>query len=209
MLDDVDYLGADKTKPRGAGKYEGGSTRRSSTSSRGVLAQTPPETLIVVVAHIPFRTYLDPADPAQNLTNREALFALFEGRRFTVSFSGHTHTTEHHYFGAADGWTGATEHHHHVLTALSGSWWSGPFDHRGVAVRRQPRRNAQRLPYPVGRRQFLQDALRPRQGAERPADAALGRQPLPRATSTGASASSARANCSARRSRARASAPPR
>ena len=25
-------------------------------------------------------------------------------------------------------------HHHHVLTAVSGSWWSGPYDHRGIAV---------------------------------------------------------------------------
>ena len=53
--------------------------------------------------------------------------------RFTVSFSGHTHTTEHHYLGATEGWSGAEPHHHHVLTAVSGSWWSGPFDHRGVA----------------------------------------------------------------------------
>jgi hypothetical protein len=134
MLDDVDYLGVDKAKPRGAGRYEGRVDATQLDFLRGVLAQTPPETLIVVVAHIPFRTYLDSANPAQNLTNREALFALFEGRRFTVSFSGHTHTTEHHYFAAADGWTGATDHHHHVLTALSGSWWSGPYDHRGVAT---------------------------------------------------------------------------
>ena len=133
MLDDVDYLGLDKAKPRGAGKYEGRIDAAQLDFVRAVLAQTPPETLIVVVAHIPLRTYFDPADPAQNLTNREALLALFEGRRHTVSFSGHTHTTEHHYFGPADGWNGAAEHHHHVLTALSGSWWSGPFDHRGVA----------------------------------------------------------------------------
>ena len=25
-----------------------------------------------------------------------------------MSFAGHTHTTEHHYFGAADGWNGAS-----------------------------------------------------------------------------------------------------
>ena len=52
---------------------------------------------------------------------------------FTVSFAGHTHTTEHHYFDAAEGWKGATPHHQHILTAVSGSWWSGPYDHRGVA----------------------------------------------------------------------------
>ena len=133
MLDDVDYLGVDKSKPRGAGKYQGRLDAPQLDFVRNILAHTPPDALIVLVTHIPFRTYLDPADPANNLTNRDALFALFEGRRFTVSFAGHTHTTEHHYFDAADGWRGGTPHHHHVLTALSGSWWSGPFDHRGVA----------------------------------------------------------------------------
>src|SRR5262249_19529923 len=39
-----------------------------------------------------------------------------------------------HYFGTEDGYTGATPHHHHVLTAVSGSWWSGPHDHRGIAA---------------------------------------------------------------------------
>src|ERR1700728_3824884 len=97
-----------------------------------VLAHTPDDTLVVVVMHIPINTFLD-NEPYQNLQGRDAFFALFEGRRYTVSFAGHTHTTEHHYYDAADGWKGATPHHHHVLTALSGSWWSGPYDHRGVA----------------------------------------------------------------------------
>jgi hypothetical protein len=48
--------------------------------------------------------------------------------------SGHTHTTEHHYFSAEDGFAGPSSHHHHVMTAVSGSWWSGPYDHRGIAV---------------------------------------------------------------------------
>jgi hypothetical protein len=54
--------------------------------------------------------------------------------RPSLSLSGHTHTTEHHYLDATEGNSGATPHHHHVMTAVSGSWWSGPFDHRGVAV---------------------------------------------------------------------------
>jgi hypothetical protein len=133
MLDDVDYLGIDPTKPRGAGKYEGRLDQPQLDFIGGVIAHTPPDTLVVIFAHIPMRNYLDPVDPANNLTNLPALFALLAGRRYTVSFSGHTHTTEHHYFGAEDGWRGEGQHHHHVLTAVSGSWWSGPFDHRGVA----------------------------------------------------------------------------
>jgi hypothetical protein len=133
MLDDVDYLGTDPTKPHGAGKYEGRLDATQLEFIRNVLAHTPPELLIVMVMHIPLNNYLDPGMAYDMLNNRDQLFALFEGRRFTVSFSGHTHTTEHHYFDAADGWKGEMPHHHHVLTAVSGSWWSGPYDHRGVA----------------------------------------------------------------------------
>ena len=132
MLDNVDYLGIDPGKPRGAGKYEGRLDEAQLEFARNVLAQTPDDALVVAVMHIPIRTYLG-AEPWQNLVNKDAFFKLLQGRKYAVSFSGHTHTTEHHYFGAADGWNGAEPHHHHVLTALSGSWWSGPYDHRGVA----------------------------------------------------------------------------
>ena len=132
MLDDVDYLGPDPKKPRGSGKYEGRIDDAQLEFIRNVLTHTGDETLVVAVMHIPIRTYVG-AETWQNLVNRDALFRLLEGRKHAVSFSGHTHTTEHHYFGAADGWNGAEPHHHHVLTAFSGSWWSGPFDHRGVA----------------------------------------------------------------------------
>jgi len=135
MLDDVDYLGTDKTKPHGEGVYEGRLDATQLEFVRNVLTRTPPDTLIVMVLHIPLRTYMDMPVHASSIekASRDELFALFEGRRYTVSFSGHTHTTEHHYFDAADGWKGAAPHHHHVMTALCGSWWSGPYDHRGVA----------------------------------------------------------------------------
>jgi hypothetical protein len=131
MLDDVDYLGPEPARPGGGGRYEGRLDEGQLEFVRNVLKHTPDDTLIVAVMHIPIRTFLD-NDAYQNLQNKEAFFALFEGRRYTVSFAGHTHTTEHHYFDAADGWKGPEPHHQHVLTTLSGSWWSGPFDHRGV-----------------------------------------------------------------------------
>jgi hypothetical protein len=134
MLDDVDYLGHDPEKPKGAGKYEGRIDAAQLEFVRETLARTPAETLIVIVMHIPILNTIDPQENYDRLVNRDALFALFEGRKYTVSFSGHTHTTEHHYFDATQGWKGEGAHHHHILTAVSGSWWSGPLDHRGVAV---------------------------------------------------------------------------
>ena len=133
MLDDVDYLGADRTRPHGAGKYEGRIDATQLEFIRNVLAHTPDDVLIVIVMHIPIVSYLDPENAYDRLNNREALFALFEGRRHAFSIAGHTHTTEHHYFGAAEGWKGAAPLHQLVMTAVSGSWWSGPLDHRGVA----------------------------------------------------------------------------
>jgi hypothetical protein len=134
MLDDVDYLGHDPARPNGAGKYEGRIDAVQLEFIRQTLAHTPPETLIVVVMHIPITNVIDPQENYDRLINRDALFALFEGRKYTVSFAGHTHTTEHIYFDSSQGWKGEGAHHHHILTAVSGSWWSGPLDHRGVAV---------------------------------------------------------------------------
>ena len=133
MLDDVDYLGADATAPKGAGRYEGRLDAAQLDFVRNLLAHVPADKLVVVALHIPLRTYLDDK-PDQNLVNRAELLKLLSGRPHTFSMAGHTHTTEHHYLGAADGFDGPEPHHHHVLTAVSGSWWSGPFDHRGVAV---------------------------------------------------------------------------
>ena len=134
MLDDVDYLGHDPARPRGAGKYEGRLDATQLEFIKQTLAHTPDDTLIAIVMHIPLVNVIDPQADYDRLTNAAALFALFEGRKHTVSFAGHTHTTEHIYFDAAQGWKGEGAHHHHILTAVSGSWWSGPLDHRGVAV---------------------------------------------------------------------------
>ena len=182
MLDDVDYLGTDKTRPHGEGVYEGRLDATQLEFVRNVLTHTPPDTLIVMVLHIPLRTYMDMPVHASSIekASRDELFALFEGRRYTVSFSGHTHTTEHHYFDAADGWKGAAPHHHHVMTAVSRLLVERALRSSRSRVRRQPRRLAERLPYPQRRRQRLQDAVRACQGAERPPDPALDRKPVPR-----------------------------
>jgi hypothetical protein len=131
MLDNVDYFGA-----RQAGRnchYEGRFGKRQLAFVANVLKETPADRLVVATMHIPLRTYLDPHDPASNTADGSALVRLL-GERPAVSFSGHMHTTEHHYLGSGDGEGARAPHHHHVLTAVSGSWWSGPYDHRGVAV---------------------------------------------------------------------------
>jgi hypothetical protein len=132
MLDNVDYLGPDPAKPGRSGKYRGFFSADQLTFVAALLKETPADRLIVLVMHIPLTTYIDPKTPAMNTANTADLLKLL-GDRPSVSFAGHTHSTEHHYLGKAEGFSGATPHHHHVLTAVSGSWWSGPLDHRGIA----------------------------------------------------------------------------
>jgi hypothetical protein len=125
MLDNVDYLGG--------GKYEGRFGAQQLAFVSAVLRETPKNRLVVAAMHIPLRSYLDPSDPTINTSDASELIKII-GDRPSVSFSGHTHTTEHHYFGFENPMAARPPHHHHVMTALSGSWWSGPYDHRGVAV---------------------------------------------------------------------------
>lgn len=131
MLDNVEYLGPHRTCEGSKEHYRGFFPPDQLAFVETLLAATPKDRLVVFVMHIPLKTYLGD-DPARSTVNAADLLKLI-GDRPSVSFSGHTHSTEHHYLGAEAGFTGATPHHHHVLTAVSGSWWSGPRDHRGIA----------------------------------------------------------------------------
>jgi hypothetical protein len=132
LLDNVDYLGTDPAKPNGFGKYEGRFGPAQLGFVRNVLAHVPRDSLVVISHHIPLRTQQGREPGVANTDTREFLEAISTHPN-SVSFSGHTHTNEHWYFGAAEGFAGGT-HHHHVLAAVSGSWWSGPFDERGIPI---------------------------------------------------------------------------
>ena len=88
----------------------------------------------MVSMHVPLVNFEDPTNPADTTADRRGLLELLAHRPHTVSFAGHSHTTEHHYLGRADGFDQELPHHHHVLTAACGSWWSGPHDYRGIPV---------------------------------------------------------------------------
>ncbi|CAH2599904.1 Cna protein B-type domain containing protein [Rhodovastum atsumiense] len=132
ILDDVDYLGTDPKGEDGAGKYRGRFGERQLAFIRNVLGHVPRESLVAFSFHIPLRT--QQGDAASLIaTDARTFLETISSHPNSVSFSGHTHTNEHWYLGAEDGFSGGT-HHHHVLAAVSGSWWSGPFDERGIPV---------------------------------------------------------------------------
>lgn len=137
LLDNVDYLGTDPAKPDGAGKYRGFFGPAQLEFVRNVLAHVPTDSLVVYSFHIPLRTVV--GDEPNNATvDWKDFLAAIATHPNSVSFCGHTHTNEHHYFDATDGFAvqGAPDavHHHHILAAVSGSWWSGPFDERGIPI---------------------------------------------------------------------------
>ncbi len=101
---------------------------------RNLLAHLPRDGLVVLSMHIPLMSRPDIADPVPHVAGREVLMRLLSPYPHTVSFSGHTHTAEHHYLGVAEGWFGEGRHHHQVLATASGCWWGGPADHRGVPL---------------------------------------------------------------------------
>ena len=125
MLDNIHWNG----RTTGGGLYSGQIGAENLQFVKSLLETTAKDRLIVFCMHIPLVSANDPNDPGSMTSDRDELLALI-GDRPCVSFSGHMHTTEHHYLPLPNGGV----HHHHILTALSGSWWSGPIDAMGQPV---------------------------------------------------------------------------
>ncbi len=141
VLDNIVYEGfgeADPADYRPRGGYEPRIDEVQLAWLEQDLAFVPKDRLVVLAMHAPMRTASSKKDtPADNRASRRDLFKLLSGRENLYAIAGHTHTTEHHYFGPEDGFEGPGELHHHVLATASGSWWSGPLDGRGIATAEQ------------------------------------------------------------------------
>jgi len=133
LLNNVEPLSPEQAPP-GARRYRGRIGDAQLAFVEGVLRNVPDDQLVVVSMHIPLVSFNDPESAADTTADRRALLELLASRPHTVSFAGHSHTTEHHYLGRAEGFDRADPHHHHVLTAASGSWWGGPKDHRAIPL---------------------------------------------------------------------------
>jgi len=127
LLDNVEFLGIAHD---GKTQYRGHFGARQLGFVRSVLDNVAPEQPVIACFHIPLRTAVGDA-PSLSAIDAHDFLAVLGRRRNCVSFAGHTHTNEHHYLGATEGFAGG-EHHHHVLAAGSGSWWSGPVDAGGI-----------------------------------------------------------------------------
>lgn len=142
VLDDVRYPcnGIDPhpfCNPAAAPTYNGVIHARQLTWLRNDLAHVPETKLLVLNAHIPFVSYTDANQRKHQIDNLAELYAIV-GDRPALGLSGHTHTTEQIVPGEHfAGWQGATgtgpaAFHQIVTGAVSGSWWAGDLDDRGI-----------------------------------------------------------------------------
>jgi hypothetical protein len=138
VLDTVEYLGTGRdaadADPLGVGSYRGGLGERQLTWLEADLARVPADRLVVLAMHIPLVSPLEPGSPGINVRDRRQLLELLSGREHLLALAGHMHLVEHSYLGAGEGFAGPGELHLHTLAAVSGSWWSGPLDERGVPI---------------------------------------------------------------------------
>lgn len=119
VVDNVEWV-----VPQGEGKatYRGGIGEKQLEFIKTDLAQIPEEQMVVLMMHIPI----------VGVHDRHGLYRLIENRPLCISISGHTHTHEHIWLTDGDGWNGPKPHHHMVNVTVSGSWWSGAPDERGI-----------------------------------------------------------------------------
>ncbi len=137
VLDNVHYLGPGATwtergpNPRLVGPYRGEIGAEALAFVDAVLARTPQDRLVVLAMHIPLQGTW-PGETV-NTADRDALLARLCQRRHVVVLAGHMHNGDHRYLECPAG--GARQDvHQHTLSTVSGSWWSGPIDQRGVPV---------------------------------------------------------------------------
>lgn len=119
VIDNVEWV-----VPQGDRKpsYRGGIGEEQLAFIKTDLAQIPKEQMVVLMMHIPIIGVHD----------RHGLYRLIEDRPLCISISGHTHTHEHVWITDVDGWNGPKPHHHIINVTVSGSWWGGAPDERGI-----------------------------------------------------------------------------
>lgn len=119
VLDDIQHMVNAETGQVG---YQGGLGEEQIHFIREDLSSIPDDQLVVLMMHIPLPGVVD----------RHSLYRLIERRPFCISISGHTHHHEHRFIDENDDWKGKEPHHHIINVTVSGSWWGGHPDERGI-----------------------------------------------------------------------------
>ncbi len=95
------------------------------------LKHVPQNKLVVICQHIALERN-EYTDERNKLNNRKELFDVLQSREKLLVLSGHKHTLQRDFFGASEGWKGKNELQQIICSSVSGSWWTGPKDERGI-----------------------------------------------------------------------------
>ena len=134
VLDNVIYSGAvqpTRENIMGRGSYAGGIDPDQLTWITNELSHVPTDKLVFLAMHVPLSTEAGVA-PGIHTANGGAVLQLLADHPHVYSVAGHMHSTVHSYLNEEAELDPDGRFHHHVLSTVSGSWWSGPFDERGI-----------------------------------------------------------------------------
>lgn len=131
VLDTVNFLGnkQNRIKPHLSEQdvaYEGWVVDRQLAWLKNDLALVPEDKLVVLTMHIPLAAHGDRKSVRGYVNNSDELLRIIGKREHVMAVSGHLHSTEHHYFESGL--------HIQSITTVSGAWWGGPKDDRGIPV---------------------------------------------------------------------------
>ncbi len=118
FLDDVVY------DPSSKPAYVGGLREDQFAFLQAYLKTLRRDRLVVLGLHIPL---FDAAPGRETFrhADRQRLFKLLQGFSNVLVLSGHSHTQQHYYHGAAEGWHGEQPLHEYNVGANCGAFWSG------------------------------------------------------------------------------------
>jgi hypothetical protein len=108
--------------PPNSGRYTPAFTEKQLTFVKNYLALVPREKLVVLMMHVPI----------VGCKRYKEMLALLADRPHTLTIAAHTHMQRHVFLDKKRGWTGENPHHLFINATVSGSWWCGSFDERGI-----------------------------------------------------------------------------
>lgn len=129
VLDDVEWNNQGEEEAHYTGKLGG----KQLSWLENDLKFVAEDKLIVFTMHIPFYTFLS-TRASVNVVDRDKLFELIKKRKYLLALAGHMHMVEHQFLDEKQGWLGENPLHHLTCAAVSGTWWGGPKDERGIPV---------------------------------------------------------------------------
>lgn len=108
--------------PPGEKGYKASFTDQQVAFVKNYLAHVPREKLVVLMMHVPIA----------RCGKRDEMLALLTDRPNTLTVAAHVHEQFHVFMDESMGWKGPEPHHLFVAATVSGSWWCGSLDERGI-----------------------------------------------------------------------------